>query len=951
MRNFLSFIFLICFGSLAISQDFNYVKYNTLDGLPGSTVYDMCQDVDGFIWFATDNGLSRFDGTHFKNYSVKDGLPDNEILSIYADSKGRVWIGSFSRETCYEFKGKIYNSHNTPVLSQIKLVTPLASVMEDGSGNLLFCDQNILLKLSPDNRVENLTQNPIFKKHSFKHLELTHFIDNGKLLIGFDDSLFSYRNDTLAFYVQGKNMIIRNWFATGFSKSSPLIELANPNSLIKQTAEGLRITYISTSSGAWAIDTLQNKLGDHFLDGQMVSYTMRDSENNLWFATMGAGVYKLPSRETRTIHVNRKNETPNTEVFSLMKHNGLIYCGMNSSEAVLFDHFTEKARIDLSSQTIESAHNPETNRLYCSLDFSPEVVFFGFDAFLARVSPAGVKCSYYGAIKSVEKLDDSHLLVSNFLGAFIVQADDLAIVDTIWNSRVTKAIPYEGKFIIGTTNGLYEVQRDRHAIFLGNLHPALTRRIASITVLDSTIWVANSNDGLVGLKDGKVVAVFNELNGLSSNFCKTILAADHCLWVGTNKGLNKIDFRTGNHRIIKYGVVDGLPSDIINAVYVSGNQVYVGSPAGLTHFDEDKIASNSICNIQLLETTVDPSAKRNGEQYILDFRHSNIDFKYVAISFRSAGEILYYYRLNGLDETWKTTSLTSLEYASLPPGKYDFELYAVNKFGVKSNVVAVHFVVSTPFWRSWWFYVGAALLIIFGTTVALNIRNKNAKRRLEEQHQVQHRFAELEQQALQAQMNPHFIFNCLNSIQHYFLTNDSQRANRFLSLFATLVRETLYFSGRQRIKVSEEVNYLRRYLEMEKMRFGDNFSYKIEVDESVEADFVEMPALLLQPYVENAIRHGIRYKQDETGILSISFRVEKEVLHIKIRDNGIGRQKSKELKGRQHIEYQSRGMELGQKRIDILNSLQQNKISIEIHDLSDEAGNAAGTEVYLKIPV
>jgi len=200
-------------------------------------------------------------------------------------------------------------------------------------------------------------------------------------------------------------------------------------------------------------------------------------------------------------------------------------------------------------------------------------------------------------------------------------------------------------------------------------------------------------------------------------------------------------------------------------------------------------------------------------------------------------------------------------------------------------------------------------------------------------------------------MNPHFIFNCLNSIQQYILTNDKEKANEYLTGFASLIRQTLYISGKKSITVNEEVAFLTKYLEMEKMRFGDSFIYEISGDDAIEINELELPALLLQPYVENSLRHGIRYKQNGTGKAFISFALNGNTLICRITDNGIGRDKAAQYKNNQHIEYQSKGMSLTAQRIDLLNRINEGKITIEIVDLKSQSGESAGTEVIIKIPV
>jgi two-component sensor histidine kinase len=312
---------------------------------------------------------------------------------------------------------------------------------------------------------------------------------------------------------------------------------------------------------------------------------------------------------------------------------------------------------------------------------------------------------------------------------------------------------------------------------------------------------------------------------------------------------------------------------------------------------------------------------------------------------------MYYYKLAPLDNEWKATTEHNLDYRSLPGGDYKLSLYAVNKYGVKSDVLVFDFSIATPFWKAGWFYTLLSVLIIAIVIAGFNRRNKITRQRLEEKNRFQKQFAALEQQALQSQMNPHFIFNCLNSIQQYILTNDKQKANEYLTGFAALIRQTLDISAQQKITVAEEASYLTKYIEMERMRFGDSFSYNITIDHAIRTDYIQIPALLLQPYVENCIRHGIRYKTDGKGEIEISFSLKQGNLCCIIRDNGIGRKRAAEFKSGQHIEYQSRGMSLTSKRIQLLNTMDENNISVMVQDLKNDDDTPAGTLVEINITI
>lgn len=438
---------------------------------------------------------------------------------------------------------------------------------------------------------------------------------------------------------------------------------------------------------------------------------------------------------------------------------------------------------------------------------------------------------------------------------------------------------------------------------------------------------------------------------LSSNICRALFLSDNELLIGTNKGLNKVNLSNSDLPIIKYTISDGLPSDIVSSIYKEKDTIWLGSPAGLTYFNEKHISSTSICKATLLNVSVSGSERSPDSTLSLSYLDNNITFEYAGISLKGGEDIEYHYKLDGLDTRWNKTKETILAYNSLPYGNYKLQLYAVNKFGLKSNMISADFIVNKPFWKNPWL-LGIVICGIF--LLAIWLVSKRYQRILysrEQQNRVQRQFAALEQQALQAQMNPHFIFNCLNSIQQYILTNDKEKANQFLTGFASLVRRTLDISEKHTISLSEEIDYLKKYLEMEQMRFGDNFNYEIAVDKSINPDLVNIPSLLLQPYVENSLRHGIRYKEHGTGWLHISFSVTDHELICGIKDNGIGRKKAAEYKSKQHIEYQSRGMSLTEKRIDLINKINKSFISIDITDLEDMDGNGTGTEIKLRIPI
>ncbi len=938
---------------LLTAQEFNYVHYDTKDGLAGSTVYSMCQDKDGFMWFATENGLSRYDGTYFKNFSVKEGLPDNEVLKVFADSKGRVWIGTFSKELCYYFKGKIYNYENDSLINKIKSDRNVEAIIENEKHFLSFSFRSFIIIITPTDSVIKYKIDEICMEKN----------DGGKVY----NYCGKIRLDITNRSVYDFNPLNLIWEKrNGYSKSSTRIdsssvsvkydsirniytEISFPGNIFFTEMKYNYPEYLNTTDGVWSIDTINLKLDYHYLTGKKITRTVEDKEKNLWFSSLGDGVYKLPSRAVQTIFTKKNKEKG---VYSISNYSNAVLAGGEFSQAMLVDKNFKIIESNYKNNQQFTKNDPGTNRLFSMKSISNSITILGFDLFLVKLDKDKTTFNYVYPVKSVEKINNDFIIVGTSAYAFKIRLKDLQITDTIWRERCTKVFYHNNNYYIGTLKGLYEIREDKTYTYLGDLHPALSRRITDIkSAADGTLWITTSDNGIVAYKNGKVIKIITDIEGLSSNICKTIIIEGNALWVGTDKGINKINTTNGQYNIIKYSTSDGLPSNTINALYVKDSIVWVGSPAGLTYFKENSISNSSICNLQMLGIYVSGKQLVSDSSFKLSYKNNNVNFEYAGISFRSGGEIGYHYKLTGLNNEWKTTTENNLDYKSLPAGDYKLELYAVNKYDIKSNTITINFLVQAPFWKTIWFYVLMAAVIITAITILFNWRNKKTKHRLEEKNNFQKQFAVLEQQALQSQMNPHFIFNCLNSIQQYILTNDKEKANQYLTDFAALIRQTLDISSQKTITVAEEASYLKKYLDMERMRFGDTFKYSIYVAGEVKADYVQIPALLLQPYVENSLRHGIRYKTEGGGKIEISFSLKQDNLHCIIKDNGVGRDKAAEFKSRQHIEYQSKGMSLTGKRIELLNTINERKIIVTVTDLLKENNSAAGTLVEINIPV
>jgi LytS/YehU family sensor histidine kinase len=309
----------------------------------------------------------------------------------------------------------------------------------------------------------------------------------------------------------------------------------------------------------------------------------------------------------------------------------------------------------------------------------------------------------------------------------------------------------------------------------------------------------------------------------------------------------------------------------------------------------------------------------------------------------------------GLDSVWRTTRQTLLEYPILPPGNYEFQLAAVNKFGMESEMLRQQFEVVTPFWLTTWFELLVAVVFALGTWGLVSRRIRIIRRRQQEKEQLNKKMMEVERMALQAQMNPHFIFNCLTSVQQYIVDQDVPSANKYITGLARLIRLTLHNSSLAFIRLTDEIDYLSAYMALEKLRFKEKMEYSIDVDPQILQSSFYIPPMLIQPYVENSIRHGLRHKKGGMGYIRLRIRQdqpqERRGLTVIVEDNGIGRERSARYKTAEHIEYQSKGMTVTADRIRMINAAYGGNIRVEVIDLEDAAGQPAGTRVVMQFSV
>jgi len=914
--------------------------------------------------------VSRFDGRTFENFSIDDGLPDNQIIRLKQDKSGRIWFSALNGQLSFFYNGKIYNDSNTAFLKLLKFSGVVVSFFEDSKGNMWFgtnrnmlarWDGKTLTKYTSANHSDQYINTFIYEDQSgkiraYNSQNLSVFKDSGFIRTIPGAASVSFKT---AAAMPDKTMAFLNKNGLNFSNGDQhRLTLRLPGKLMDDNpgyfyVENEHEVWLATGSGAYHIEG--EKKVTNYLQHIPTNQVMKDNHNNMWFTT-AEGIFLLYKKENRIYITDTGRGLSSNRIKSLVKdRNNRMWLGMDHGVInILNKSGTVATKIDLPDKS--------KFQVIKQLSLYPELntVFFASDNGLGFVKNAGEKDQQINYLRDVSHSDfvlksfsisknnqlaialsSGVLILNNPLQQLLFNAPDFKEGKNFFSNRAYR-VYYDQlqQLWFSNTNGLVTLsdgRLDRHY----EQSSLLTKRINDIIqTADGTIILATDGYGLLFFKNEKLFKQLTEKDGLANNICKKIFIKDDHLWVVTSNGINRI-YSTGTG-VESFEHTNPLLAGDVNELYVDSDTAYFATNHGLVYFaiplyDSEKnppevLISSIISNRQPLNP--------NSVNITLSPEHNNIMFYFSAIDFKSKN-ILYRYRLKA-GSNWTETRSRRLEFSSLEPGKYIFELSAKTNDSQWSKPLRISFTLMEHFWQSTYFILFLLLIASFTFYKIAVIVTRQQKNKEQKQLLNKNKILMLEQRALQAMMNPHFVFNVMNSIQHYINTQDTSSANKILTGFARLIRKNLDICTRSFITLEEEIDYLTLYLDLEKKRFGDRFSYIINIDAHIDQDERTVPSMLLQPYVENAIWHGLMPKEEGGEIV---IRITEDASHsllIKIIDNGIGINTSQRTKKAGH---ESKGMSLIQERINLLNQIGVNPIQIYISQNGD-----SGTTVAILIP-
>jgi len=562
-------------------------------------------------------------------------------------------------------------------------------------------------------------------------------------------------------------------------------------------------------------------------------------------------------------------------------------------------------------------------------------------------------------------------------GLWMMINDRLQKVATAEDYNIYKVLVSESLIYLATAQGLFfQKIADLDSPFIKVDVPQDNVNTVAIDKFEN-IWVGTGN-GLYIVSGGQYCSVFelDKNNYQSKNISGIIRDSQNRMWISTAHGLY-MAVNTGPNGgfavINQYTLAEGLidMESNLNALFQdSSGKIWMGTSSALVRINpilnpvlfSYNLPNLSITGIRLFKESFDYSDYKIDNiltsgvpsSIVLPHTKNHLTFDFIGINNKNPDKVYYTYRLLGAEDKW--SPLTKENYASysfISPGDYEFQVKSANKNLEWTEPISIKITITAPYWKRWWFIVLVAFAAIGLAYYLLRARITAIKQKKDNERLVsENKLRNLEQQSLNASMNRHFIFNSLNSIQYFINSSDKKSANKYLSSFAQLIRKNLDSSTQHNFLVSlnDEIERISLYLTLEKMRFDEKFEYELNVESDIDTEMIQVPSMILQPFVENSIIHGVLPKA-EKGHIIITVKEEDECIIFEVTDDGVGIDSSLNQKDNFAGDHKSQGMKITANRIDLLRRINGDKLIIIGPFQVNQDGKSLGTKVIIKLPV
>lgn len=948
--------FLFSFASFGksnrISWEYNYAHYGIEKGLPSSETYQVYQDRSGMLWILTDRGIVRYDGFGFQKYTIANGLADNVNFRTVEDAHGSMWFVGYNGLLSIYKNGKMQPYRYNHVIRKVALkgrnTNVFIHVNRDGSVvyNLLRKKTFVIDKTGKvTSHLESLDTAVCFyeldeevlpQTNNVKDYPVDVFLVRNKQRIAIGK--LCLRGSARVKKHKG-HYFVMSGYRVYLNREKGFFPVSENQDVIALDCDQnfLYIGLYKNGVKKYRFDPGTRKLTfiEHYLPDYSVSSVFTDRNGTLWITTLEKGIYALYDQAFQQLKVNGNklqeevrficgNKQKVVATFHVGKWQQLYPPYLCKDVGKLIERYNlipygegfafTKGVVDWSDwkdvddryianpihKTDSSLIGKRMFPIRGIVEMKPGAnTFYDISLLMKEDLPTSNEWSHFA---SEQKL---FLLCEEGLYSFSVRSRKLVKPYKPVLQRRLDRLKYDpvwGLFVYSTTEGIFRVnmKTDRATEFIPGMK--LGKQISTIFFDEKKrLWIANEEGVyLFVLKNGKpFMRLFLNKNMLSSAEIMDLYAYRDVLYLATKSGVQKIEIRKLKKR----------KND--NPMKLLAVQAFAK-------------------NKELKKSAVYP-AKTDLIRIFLSNKYPE-------------GYNEYRYRFSE-GGTWVRSNKGEIIINNPSAGDYRLEVSYLNRFNHWTYSERIcSFTVEKIIFLRWYFWVlyGILVFVLFYVILKLSIRSVNKK------NFMLNRVVELEQMALSAQMNPHFIFNSLNSIHSFLLYDENEHAEKYLIRFAKLIRQTLSNSRVTYITIEEEVETLQNYILLERMRFKDHFDFEIACDLRVLPSYPCIPPMLIQPYVENAIIHGLA-KRKEGAKLLVKFYMENEQLKVLIEDNGVGYSES--TRNKRDSGHKSYGTQITEERLKSLQSKGKNSFAVSVSNLDDSDPEFPGTRVILVIPI
>lgn len=950
----------LLFGMILLScyslfgQDPVYFKIDADDGLPSNEIYNLLEDRDGLIWLGTDGGLYKYNRAQSKLY-FSPNQKSRASTGLTQTASGRIYVFNFHGQVFYVEEDSLKElQHSFGPVNNLSLeprrglvVSHLNSVSiydeqtgvwlrEDSSKNI---QRNLLncSRAASDGQIWFLEEGGINHWNGGKagHVTIPNMLLNSPGLyiletMGKDVWLFSRNEGEVFRHANGK---LSKW----------------QDEHLSQQLKGRKITnVVSLKDGHLWICTYSGLIRYHpatrstrsFFPEFSFSDVALDRQGCYWFSTLGHGVFRIPDLDFLAWPTG--NEP-------------LLHITHDEKDLFLASNKGNLFRLDPSSGRINEISSGRIADIQ-ALHYDPVSacirVSINENHYLYKNDQLKLHLEGLPSHKSFLRLNQNDLVACSSVGGYVYSGEISPESQKINEEWCREAVPGPdtNSFYMATNNGLFYYEK-RNGIWEQQSHWLDGLQINALgRTKQGQVFALTFQGKIYEIEEGKDPELIAALPLALQP--RDLLCAGRQLFLATNKGLHCLDLDSHQWKTLRRG--GGLLSENIQEICVFRDRLWMATDKGLQsvplHFELDHAGPL----IFLRELRVDGQLHPIDQAIELGYRQQ-LRLKLEASDYRSGDAFHFLYKVSSLDTNWTKVPADpgQIDLYGLPAGEFKIQIAGMDHLGRRSeSIIQVQGRSHPPFWLKWWFLV--PLIALTGLAFWLILRYRIAvlkKKQFQEirRLKLENQLVLSQETALKAQMNPHFIFNVLNSIQGYIYENDRKQAVSYLNSFSDLIRNTLEMSSKPWVSLEAELKALETYINLEGMLLDQEFSYNLEVDPQIDMDGSLIPSLIIQPFVENSFKHGLRHRKGKVWLRIEIGQVAQGVLRISIADNGIGREAAAKLNAANPHKPVAFSSKANERRINLLNRKEKDIVGLEILDNFDETGASSGTTVILKI--